>query len=191
MGQHPHHTRRRRSIILDAGYVSIRRNDSSSSSIFVGLHGKKLICLITATLILFLASLLNLTVSPSILSDEEHLDDMDSVWCGLCTNWIGHPFMVTMVRRSFDSIAWHNSWSFTNKEHFKNRSIRPTSKVHRRSIAHRKSRFDRGMTYPSEENRPLLDGHLRRSQFHSLGWESSLHEYRILLVEKSTVSRFQ
>lgn len=83
MGQHQHETRRRRSIILDAGYVSIRPNDASStSSIFVGLHGRKLICVIGTTLLLFLASLLNLTVSSSILFDHA-----SSLSCQ-CLMWI-------------------------------------------------------------------------------------------------------
>jgi hypothetical protein len=56
-------TRRRPSIILDAGYVSVTPINICQSSKTVGLYGKKLIGVICIILILFLISFINLTVS--------------------------------------------------------------------------------------------------------------------------------
>jgi len=55
--------RQRPSIILDAGYVSIKANDRYKSSKIIGLHGKKLFCVIFTVFILFSISCINLTVS--------------------------------------------------------------------------------------------------------------------------------
>lgn len=55
--------RRRSSIILDAGYVSIKCNDRFKSSEIIGLHGKKYFCIILTVFILFFISSINLTVS--------------------------------------------------------------------------------------------------------------------------------
>ncbi len=63
MGLCPCDTRRRPSIILDAGYVSVIPIDICQSSKTVGLYGNKLICVICIILILFLISFINLTVS--------------------------------------------------------------------------------------------------------------------------------
>jgi hypothetical protein len=49
--------RRRPSIILDAGYVIYQSTET------VGLHGKRLICVIGVIVCLFLISLINLIVS--------------------------------------------------------------------------------------------------------------------------------
>lgn len=53
-------TRKRSAIILDAGYVAIRTN---STVIALGLHGKKLICVVTVVFMLIFVSVINLTVS--------------------------------------------------------------------------------------------------------------------------------
>jgi hypothetical protein len=58
--------RRRPSVILDAGYVSIKANDRYKSSKIIGLHGKKLFCVIFGVFILFFISFINLTVSEFI-----------------------------------------------------------------------------------------------------------------------------
>ena len=55
--------RQRPSIILDAGYVSITSVDICQPSTTLGLHGKKLICVISAIIILFSISFINLAVS--------------------------------------------------------------------------------------------------------------------------------
>ncbi len=57
MGLCPCNNRRRPSINLDAGYVIYQSPET------IGLHGKKLICVICVILSLFLISLINLTVS--------------------------------------------------------------------------------------------------------------------------------
>ena len=56
-------TKRRPTVILDAGYVSIKANDRWKSSKIIGLHGIKLFCVIITVLILFFISCFNLTVS--------------------------------------------------------------------------------------------------------------------------------
>ena len=57
-------SRQRSSVILDAGYVSMRPAAIlSSPSIVFGLHGPKLICVMTIALLLFFVSFINLTVS--------------------------------------------------------------------------------------------------------------------------------
>lgn len=63
MGLHSCDTRRRPSIILDAGYVSVTPDDTYQSSKIIGLYGKKLICVIFVVFILVFISLINLTVS--------------------------------------------------------------------------------------------------------------------------------
>lgn len=63
MSRTHYETRRRPSIILDAGYVSIKSTDRYHSSKVAGLHGTKLCCVILISLILFLISCVNLTVS--------------------------------------------------------------------------------------------------------------------------------
>jgi len=55
--------RRRPSVILDAGYVSIKADDRCKSSRIIGLHGRKLFCVILTVFLLFLISCINLTVS--------------------------------------------------------------------------------------------------------------------------------
>jgi hypothetical protein len=49
--------------MLDAGYVSIKAVDICKSSKIIGLHGKKLLCIILTVFILFSISFVNLTVS--------------------------------------------------------------------------------------------------------------------------------
>ncbi len=56
-------TKQRPLVMLDAGYVSIRPNDICKSSKIIGLHGKKLFCIVLIIIFLFLFSLINLTVS--------------------------------------------------------------------------------------------------------------------------------
>jgi hypothetical protein len=63
MSKNRYDNRRRPSIILDAGYVSIKGNDLSKLSRTIGLHGRKLCCVVFTVLILFLVSCINLTVS--------------------------------------------------------------------------------------------------------------------------------
>ncbi len=63
MGLYPCDNRRRPSIALDAGYVSVTSINISQSSETIGLYGRKLICVICVILILFLISFINLTVS--------------------------------------------------------------------------------------------------------------------------------
>jgi hypothetical protein len=69
MGLYPSFDNRRRpSITLDAGYVSIIPINICQSSKTIGLHGKKLVCVICIILILFLISFINLTVSCFVFS---------------------------------------------------------------------------------------------------------------------------
>ncbi len=96
-------TRRRPTVILDAGYVSIKANDQWKSSKIIGLHGKKLFCVIVIVLILFFISCLNLTVSQIIEKMFFFSLDFLSVLFGLCINLIGHHF-IKMVRKYFVSI---------------------------------------------------------------------------------------
>lgn len=63
MGKHRYDNRQRPVVILDAGYVSIRTDDIYTSTNLLGLHGKKLICVITIVFTLFSISFINLTVS--------------------------------------------------------------------------------------------------------------------------------
>ena len=63
MSKNRYSKRRRPVAILDAGYVSITPDDIYSSSQIIGLHGIKLICVISTVFILLLASLINFTVS--------------------------------------------------------------------------------------------------------------------------------
>jgi hypothetical protein len=63
MGQHRYDNRRRPSLNLDAGYVSIKAIDRYTSSKILGLHGKKFICVILLIFLLFFISFINLTVS--------------------------------------------------------------------------------------------------------------------------------
>ena len=55
-------TSRRPSIVLDAGYVSIKAYDRCKASKIIGLNGKRLCCVILTVFILFLVSSINLTV---------------------------------------------------------------------------------------------------------------------------------
>lgn len=55
--------RQRPSIMLDAGYVSFTSVDICQPSKTLGLHGKKLICIISTIIILFTISFINLAVS--------------------------------------------------------------------------------------------------------------------------------
>lgn len=68
MGLHSCDTRRRPSVTLDAGYVSITSSNTFQTSTIVGLHGKKLTCIISIILILVLISCINLTVSHFLLT---------------------------------------------------------------------------------------------------------------------------
>ncbi|CAF0873435.1 unnamed protein product [Adineta steineri] len=52
--------RRRLSVTLDAGYVSVAQNDICLTSKIAGLHGKKLICVTYGIIVLFLISFINL-----------------------------------------------------------------------------------------------------------------------------------
>ncbi|CAF0952090.1 unnamed protein product [Adineta steineri] len=61
MGKNRYNNRRHPSVMLDAGYVSIRAIDICTSSKIIGLHGKKLFCVILTVFILFLISFINLT----------------------------------------------------------------------------------------------------------------------------------
>ncbi|CAF1467181.1 unnamed protein product [Rotaria sp. Silwood1] len=61
MGRNRYDSRRRPVVILDAGYVSIDTNDIYTSSKIIGLHGKKLICVISTVFFLFSISFINLT----------------------------------------------------------------------------------------------------------------------------------
>jgi hypothetical protein len=78
-------TRRRPTIILDAGYVSIRANDRWKSSKIIGLHGKKLFCIIVTVLILFFISCINLTVSQIV---ENKLRKTFLIRFSQCLIWI-------------------------------------------------------------------------------------------------------
>lgn len=53
---------RRPSIVLDAGYVSIKTYNRCRALTIIGLHGKRLCCVILTLLILFFISSINLTV---------------------------------------------------------------------------------------------------------------------------------
>ncbi len=63
MGKNRYTNRRHPSVMLDAGYVSIKAVDICKSSKIIGLHGKKLLCIILTVFILFSISFVNLTVS--------------------------------------------------------------------------------------------------------------------------------
>ncbi|CAF4429357.1 unnamed protein product, partial [Rotaria sp. Silwood2] len=60
MDSYGHDSRRRLSITLDAGYVSVSSINIYQSSQTLGLHGKKLICVIFTIISLFLISFINL-----------------------------------------------------------------------------------------------------------------------------------
>ncbi|CAF1533581.1 unnamed protein product [Rotaria sp. Silwood1] len=60
MDLHGHDSRRRPSINLDAGYVSISSINIYEPSTTLGLHGRKLICVIFTIISLFLISFINL-----------------------------------------------------------------------------------------------------------------------------------
>ena len=55
-------TSQRPSIVLDAGYVSIKAFDRCRALNIIGLHGKRLCCVILTVFILFCISSINLTV---------------------------------------------------------------------------------------------------------------------------------
>ena len=63
MGKNRSEHRQRPVVMLDAGYVSIRPNDICKSPKIIGLHGRKLVCVISIIVFLFLFSIINLTVS--------------------------------------------------------------------------------------------------------------------------------
>ncbi|CAF3743769.1 unnamed protein product [Rotaria sp. Silwood1] len=63
MDLHGHDSRRRPSINLDAGYVSISSINIYEPSTTLGLHGRKLICVIFTIISLFLISFINLIFS--------------------------------------------------------------------------------------------------------------------------------
>ena len=63
MGRNRYNHRRNSSVMLDAGYVSIRALDVYESTKIFGLHGKKLFCVIAMMFLLFIISFINLTVS--------------------------------------------------------------------------------------------------------------------------------
>jgi hypothetical protein len=63
MGKNRCDNRQRPLVMLDAGYVSIRPNDVCKSSKIIGLHGKKLLCIVLIIVFLFLFIFINLTVS--------------------------------------------------------------------------------------------------------------------------------
>jgi hypothetical protein len=63
MGLYPCGSRRCTTIPLDAGYVSVTSIDICQTSKTLGLHGRKLFFVSFTILILFLISLINLTVS--------------------------------------------------------------------------------------------------------------------------------
>lgn len=55
--------RRRPSLTLDAGYVSVPSTNIYETSEVIGLHGKKLICLLLTIISLVFISFINLIVS--------------------------------------------------------------------------------------------------------------------------------
>lgn len=55
-------TSQRPSIVLDAGYVSIKAYDRCRALNIIGLHGKRLCCVTLTVFILFFISSINLTV---------------------------------------------------------------------------------------------------------------------------------
>jgi hypothetical protein len=63
MKKNRYDNRRRPTVVLDAGYVSIKENDRYKVSQILGLHGKKLFCVILTISILCFISSINLTVS--------------------------------------------------------------------------------------------------------------------------------
>lgn len=63
MDSHRCDSRRRPSVTLDAGYVSITSDDGCQTPKIFGLHGNKLICVIGLIITLFLISFINFTVS--------------------------------------------------------------------------------------------------------------------------------
>lgn len=71
--------RQRQSIILDAGYVSIK------SSEILGLYGKKFICVILTVFILFSISCINLTVSQIF---SQYIDIFQ---------WLFFPFLKCLI----------------------------------------------------------------------------------------------
>ena len=88
-------SRGRASVILDAGYVSIRDIHLGSTSKLVGLHGKKLLCTVVTALILFLVSVVNLTVRATSARTR------DSMLCLLqCLVWIMYRFDWSPFHRS-------------------------------------------------------------------------------------------
>ncbi|UJR26671.1 hypothetical protein I4U23_007988 [Adineta vaga] len=68
MGRNRYNNRQNSSVMLDAGYVSIRSLDFYTTSQIFGLHGKKLFCVITTVILLFFISFLNLTCLIFIMS---------------------------------------------------------------------------------------------------------------------------
>lgn len=83
-------TSRRPSIVLDAGYVSIKTYDRCKASKIIGLHGQRLCCVILTVFILFLVSSINLTVRKLFNINSILAKSSSSFSYGLCRNLIYH-----------------------------------------------------------------------------------------------------
>ena len=146
-------TRRRPTVILDAGYVSIRANDRWKSSKIIGLHGIKLFCVIVIVLILFFISCINLTVSQVIEGKRFffHSFDFLSVLFGLCINLIGHHF-IKMVRKYFVSIKLINKSNSIIKLNFKKQFIQQKSMIYHQLISPRTTRLIKNFRHMMKYN---------------------------------------